>query len=165
MRWEKKVILVLVLMYVDLARATEFEKMGNAISKALGTTKAFKTTHTLKTEPITVFYSKDASGKAEKLAIVEKRLYEPNCTHTWVIGLNAKTAKVEQIRVVEMSCPHAFPTKENSYLEQYQGKGPAQAKTLKADVHTVAKATGSSELTTDAVVESIIVADKLKGKI
>jgi hypothetical protein len=54
-----------------------------------------------------------------------------------------------------MSCPHAYPTREQSFLSQFIGKGPKDAPTLKKKVDTVAKATGSSDLTTDAVVRSI----------
>ena len=158
------VVLVLWLS-LDSAMAVEFEKMGSAISQALGTTKAFKTTVQTKKGATDVFYSKDGAGKAEKFAVVQKRLYDPNCTHTWVVGINAKTVNVETVRVVEMSCPHAFPTQKKAYLEQYKGRGPASLKTLTGDIHTIAKATGSSQLTTDAVSTAIEAAQSLKGKI
>lgn len=156
---------VLVLTALEIAEATEFEKLGDSIAKALGTTKAFKSQTSVGKESVNVFYAKDASGKASKFAVIQKGLYEPNCTHTWVIALNAASSQVESIRVVEMSCPHAFPTREASYLEQYKGKGPADVKNLKGEIHTVAKATGSSQLTTDAVVVAIKAAIQLKGKI
>lgn len=154
-----------ILSAVDICQATEFEKLGDSIAKALGTTKAFKTQAQVGKEAVSVFYAKDAAGKASKFAVIQKGLYEPNCTHTWVIAVNAATSKVEDIRVVEMACPHAFPTRQSSYLEQYKGKGPADSATLKDQIHTVAKATGSCNLTTDAVVVAIKSANMLKGKI
>lgn len=160
----KSLCAALLLLSLDCALGVEFEKLGSAVEKALGTTKAFQKKVSLKGVSTDVFYSKDASGKPKKFAVVQKGIYEPNCTHTWVVGLS-NTAEVEQVRVVEMSCSHAFPTKEDSYLGQYKGKGPADVSKLKGEVHTVAKATGSSDLTTDAVLTSITVVDKLKGKL
>jgi hypothetical protein len=155
---------VLFALYADGALGVEFEALGTAVEKALGTAKAFKKSVKLKGKETQVFYAKGAGGKASKFAVVQKGLYEPNCTHTWVVGLDS-SASVEQIRVVEMSCSHAFPTKEASYLEQYKGKGPAAVSKLKGEIHTVAKATGSSDLTTEAVVTSITIVNKLKGKL
>jgi hypothetical protein len=134
------------------------------VEKALGTAKAFQMKVSLKGKATTVYYAKNADGKPSRFAVIQKGLYEPNCTHTWVVGLNAK-AEVDQIRVIEMSCSHAFPTNEPAFLDQYKGKGPAEAASLKGKIHTIAKATGSSDLTTDAVVTSITVVEKLKGKL
>ncbi len=160
----KGICAVFLLLSLDSAFGVEFEKLGTAVEKALGTGKAFKTSVKFKGKATTVFYSKGANGKSDKFAVVQNGLYEPNCTHTWVVGLD-HSAQVQDIRVVEMSCSHAFPTKEESYLGQYKGKGPADAAKLKGQVHTVAKATGSSDLTTEAVVTSISIVDKLKGKL
>jgi hypothetical protein len=162
MKQKVKVIgsVFLLLLYVENANSVEFEKMGTAISKVLGTTKAFKTT--VKRE--TAYYSKGKDGKPLMYAFVEKGLYEPNCTHTWVIGVDAKTAQVKGVRVVEMSCPHAFPTNKPSFLEQFLGKGPADLKALKTSVHTIAKATATSNLATDAVARSIAAVSNTKGK-
>jgi hypothetical protein len=158
-----KFILILSLVfYVARARATEFEKLGDSIGKSLGTKQVFQTKATVGSETISLFYSKDGSGKANKFAALQKGIYEPNCTHTWIIGLD-KSAKIDSIRVVEMSCPHAFPTREDSYLDQYKGKGPKDLATLKGQIHTVAKATGSCNLTTDAVIKSIKAVASVKG--
>ena len=158
-------MLSLLLVYLQTALGVEFEKLGSAIAKALGTKKAFKKSVSVSGENTTVFYSKGGNGKANKFAVVRKGIYPPNCTHTWVVGVDAKSSKVEQVRVVEMSCPHAFPTNKPNFLAQYKGKGPQDLKTLKGDVNTIAKATGSSDLTSDAVKASIEAAMKLKGKI
>ena len=158
-------VIVGLVAQLETANAVEYEKLGTAVQKALGTGKAFKTTTTVFGKKTDVFYAKGPSGKATKFAVVQKRTYEPNCSHTWVIGLDAATANIEQIRVVEFGCPHAEPTKQASFLDQFKGKGPADAGTLKSDIHTIAKATGSSELTTDAAVSSITAAGTLKGKI
>lgn len=160
----KGMLVALFCLCLDSALGVEFEKLGSAVEKALGTGKAFQTTVKIKGKPTTVFYSKNGAGKAAKYAVIQKGIYEPNCTHTWVVGVN-NNAEVEQIRVVEMSCSHAFPTKEASFLEQYKGKGPAAVSKLKGDIHTIAKATGSCDLTTEAVVTSITLVDKLKGKL
>jgi hypothetical protein len=154
--------ILLLLASVETASAVEFEKLNAAIAKVLGTTKAMKKTVSIDGKNADVFYAKDG-GKA--LAVIQKRIYEPNCTHTWVIGVDPATQKVQQIRVVEMSCPHAHPTRSNSFLDQFSGKGPADLAKLDASISTIAKATGSSELTTDAVKTSIKVAQSLKGKL
>ncbi len=156
----KTVFATLLMISLDAALGAEFEKLGTAVEKALGTSKAMKKTVKFKGKETTVFYVKGGS----KVAVLQTGLYEPNCTHTWVVGLNGQ-AQVEQVRVVEMKCPHAFPAKEESFLGQYKGKGPADAGSLKGSVNTIAKATGSCDLTSDAVVTSITVADKLKGKL
>lgn len=157
--------LIPILALIRQTEATEFEPLGKSVAAALGTTKAFKKTMAVGKEKVDVFYSKDAKGKADKLAIVQKGIYEPNCTHTWVVGMDAKKAVVEQVRVVEMSCPHAFPTKSDGFLGQYKGKGAADVAKLSSDVTPIAKATGTSNLTTDAVKKSIRVAGSLKGKL
>ena len=143
--------LVLSLWIQVEAHAVEFEPLNKALLAALGTPKVQKKSF----GPSQVFYSKNSAGKADKIAVVEKGIYEPNCSHTWVIALDSKTVKVTEIRVVEMSCQHAFPTKAASFLGQYQGVGPAETVTLSKKIKTIAKATGSSDLTTQAVVRAI----------
>jgi hypothetical protein len=158
------IITLALFAQIESAKAVEFEKLGSAVANALGTSKAYKTRATVEGRNIEIFYSKDGKGKAQRFAVVQKGVYEPNCTHTWVIGLNAANSRVEQIRTLEMSCPHAFPTRQASFMDQYKGKGPADIGTLKGSVHVVAKATGSSELTTKAVITAIKAVDSLKGK-
>lgn len=116
-------------------------------------------------KPVEVYFSKDAQGKANQLAFIEHGLYPPDCTHTWAIGIDGKSGKVTQVRVIEMKCNHAFPTKAASFLDQFTKKGPADANKLEGQIMTIAKATGSSNLTTDAVKRSIQTWQKLKGKI
>jgi hypothetical protein len=145
-----------------LAHATQFEPKETAIAAALGTTKAFKKKFSLDGKDYDLFYSKDAAGNPLKFASVQTGIYAPDCTHTWVMGLDAKTKKIEKIHVVEMKCPHAFPAKSESFLSQYDGKGPADLKTLDSSVTTIAKATGSAVLTTDAVKRSIRLAEMFK---
>lgn len=145
--------------------ATEFEPLEKAVAEALGTKSSFKKSFAFEGKRLDVFYAKDAAGKANKLAFVQKGVYEPNCTHTWIVGVDPSSGSVSEVRVVEMSCPHAYPTKTESFLGQYKGKGLADAKKLKADIAPVAKATGSANLLTEAVRKSIVAASKLKGKI
>lgn len=147
------------------AFATEFEPLGKAVSTALGTTKAFKKSFAFEGKPLDVYYAKNAEGKATKLAFVQKGIYAPNCTHTWIVGVDAASGKVSEVRVVEMSCPHAYPTKTESFLGRFKGKSFADADKLKDEVAPIAKATGSSVLTVDAVRRSLVAASKLKGKI
>lgn len=148
-----------------IAFATEFEPLGKSVATALGTTKAFKKSFAFEGKPLDVFYAKGANGKATKYAFVQKGIYAPNCTHTWIVGVDAATGKVSQVRVVEMSCPHAYPTKSESFLGQFKGKGFADAAKLKSDVTPIAKATGTSNLAIDAVRKSLVAASKLKGKL
>lgn len=147
------------------AYATEFEPLGQAVAASLGTKKAFKKSFAFEKKPLDVFYAKDAAGKATKFAFVQKGVYEPNCTHTWIVGVDAASGKVNGVRVVEMSCPHAYPTKTESFLGQFKGKSFADATKLKSDVTPIAKATGSANLAIEAVRKSLVAASKLKGKI
>jgi len=157
------------LLTVELGRglafATEFEPLNQAIASSLGTKKAFKKSFAFEGKPLDVFYSKDGAGKAAKFAFVQKGIYEPNCTHTWIVGVDAVSGKVDGVRVVEMSCPHAYPTKTESFLGQFKGKGFADAAKLKSDIAPIAKATGSAVLAIDAVRKSLVAASKLKGKL
>ena len=158
------VIILVISLMVERADAAQFEKLGSALANALKTKKVFqKSFQTDDGKRGKVFYSKKKSGEPKRFAFVEKGLYNPGaCTHTWVIALDADSQRVEQVRVVEMSCQHAFPTRKASYLKQYRGKGPADVKELKDDISTIAKATGSSDLTTDAVKRAILHAVKVR---
>jgi hypothetical protein len=162
--WKSVVVMAIGAVSQLTAEAAEFQKLGKAVATALGSTKASKRTVSIGGKATDVFTLKSPSGAAERYAFVERGIYQPNCTHTWVVGVDAKTSKVSDIQVVEMSCPHAFPTKEASFLSQYKGKGPAELKTLSSSVMTVAKATGSAELTTKAVERAIQGSMQLKGK-
>ena len=157
-----RLILGSLLLIHLTSYAGEFEKLGTAVERTLGTKKAAKKTLKIDGKDTTVFFAKGKDGKATKYAVLQKGIYEPDCSHTWVVGIDAKSLAVDQIRVVEMSCPHAFPTKENSFLDQYKGKGPADVKKLKDEIGTIAKATGSSNLTTDAVIRSVKACEQLK---
>lgn len=167
-RMARVTLMVVIALYVERGMATEFEKQNAALAKALGALKGVKKkTVSLSgagldravasTDAAEVYAVKEGSS-IKKIAVVQKRTYEPNCSHTWVIGINPKKLQVEQIRVVEMSCPHAFPCNAASYLDQYKGVGPANLKTLRGKVDTIAKATGTSNLTTDAVITAVTAA-------
>ena len=157
----KQLLVLVVLLYLEGAFAVEFEPLNQAIAKSLGTTKASKKATKIGNTPVEVDYS---AGGA-RMAFIEKGTYDPNCTHTWVVGVDGKSLKVTGIRVVEMSCPHAFPCKEASFLDAYKGKSPADIGKLDSQITNIAKATGSSELTTKAVKRSLTAAKSLKGKL
>ena len=151
----------MVLMHLEQAIAVEIEPQGKALAAVLGCTKvSAKTVGDTK-----FFYTKGANGKPERVAVIEKGIYQPSCTHTWAVGLDGKTGAVTEVRVVEMSCPHAFPAKAASYLEQYKGKGPADVAKLDSQIQTIAKATGSCRLTTEAVSRAITGYSKAKGQL
>jgi hypothetical protein len=137
------------------AHATEFEPPAKAISELLNTTKAFKKSIDVGGKTVSFYYSKGGDGKMERVVFIEHGLWEPNCTHTWAIGINASTKKVLGIKPIEMACPHAFPTKSEGFLDQYTGKGPADVSKLDGDVTVIAKATGSSKLLTAAVKRTL----------
>lgn len=161
----RKMIVSVSFVYFVSASAVEVQKMGSAISKALKTTQAYKSSATVSGEKVDVYYSKSKAGQAERFAVIQKKIYEPNCTHTWVIGVDSKSGKVDDIQIVEMSCHHAFPTKEASFLSQFKGRGPASLSTLKDKTQTIAKATGSSLLTADAVITAIKAVDSIKNSL
>lgn len=171
-----KAILTAAVLLGELTRlsayATEFEPLGKAVAAALGTKQAFKKSFAFEGKPLDVFYAKgdgrspaSATSTATKYAFVQKGIYEPNCTHTWVVGIDAVSLKVTEVRTVEMACPHAYPTKSETFVGQFKGKGIADADKLKKEIAPIAKATGSSDLMVEAVRRSLVAASKLKGKI
>ncbi len=148
---------------IEQASAVEFEPMKSALVSLLGSPKVMKkSVDDGKGHKSDVFYLKGARG-ASKVAVIERGLYEPDCTHTWAIGLDATSGKVTQIRTIEMKCQHAFPCKASSFLDQYTGKGPADIAKLSGQINTIAKATATANLTTDAVKRSIKAYQKVKG--
>jgi thiamine biosynthesis lipoprotein len=154
----------LTWLSVESARAVVIEPLGKAVANLLGTTKAMTKTLQSPSGAVTVYYAVGSDGKANKVVFIQKGLYKPDCTHTWAVGMNPATGKVAEVRVVEMACPHAYPTKSASFLDQYKGKGPADVATLDSDIHTVAKATGTSVLATEAVKNSITTLAQNKGQ-
>ncbi|RZA06532.1 MAG: hypothetical protein EOP11_10110 [Proteobacteria bacterium] len=146
------------------AHAVTIEPKGKALAAILGSTKVSQKKFKIDGADTNVFYAKDAAGKASRLAFVQEGLYPPNCTHTWVVGVDPGTAAVTEVRVVEMECPHAFPTKEVSFLAQFVGKAPADLESL-SEVKAVAKATGSSELAIGAVKKSIRAGQQIRGQL
>jgi hypothetical protein len=145
------------------AGAVEFEPLGKALTTLLKTTKAFPKKAKVGNKDAEAFYAKGSGGTPAAVAFDEKGIYEPNCTHTWAIGIDPKSGKVTQVRVIEMSCNHAFPTNKPNFLDQFKGKGPADVAKLDGQIDTIAKATGSSKLTTDAVKHAIVAYQKMKG--
>ena len=130
----------------------------------VGDAEAFPKKAEINGKSESAYYSKDAAGKPSQVVFVEKGLYPPNCTHTWVVALDAQSGNVKEVRPVEFSCPHALPTKTASFLDQFKGKGPADAAKLEAEVTTIAKATGTSVLAAKAVQHSIVTYQKMKGQ-
>ncbi|MGZ3694532.1 MAG: FMN-binding protein [Bdellovibrionota bacterium] len=151
------------VLLVEQALAVTIQPKGKAIADVLGTSKDVsqkKLDHDQM-----VYYSKGSDGKAAKFAFVQEGLYPPNCTHTWIVGVDAASGKVTEVRPVEMSCPHAFPTKEVSFLSQFKGKAIADADKLDKEIDVVAKATGTSKLAIEAVKKSLKSAQSLKGQL
>ena len=150
---------------LESAYAVEIEPTGKALLAILGTPKVVKKSLKASGKPVELYIAKDAAGKSTSVAFIQKGVYEPNCTHTWAVGINPSDGKVSQVRVIEMSCAHAFPTRATSFLDQYKGKGIADVATLDSSVSKLAKATGSSKLATDAVKLSITAFNQIKGQI
>ena len=119
-----------LFLYSPASEGVQFEKLGSAIASVLGTTKASKKTVSVRGEKTDVYYSKKGAAPSA-FAVVQTGLYPPDCTHTWVVGLDAKK-RISKIRVVEMSCSHAHPTRENSFLNQFVGKGVADARVVRS---------------------------------
>ncbi len=161
-RW---IVVLMVLATFELgnvSNAAEFMKLGAAIKSVIKTDKAQMKSATVDGEKIDIFMPKN--GAAKVYAIKQGGIYPPNCTHTWIVGVGAKDCKIKGIEVVEMSCPHAFPTRKVTFLDQFKGKGPAQLKSIDSGVSTIAKATGSCDLTTKAVEKAIKACEKVRGK-
>lgn len=156
-------VILIVFLTVEIAKAVPFESLPAALTKVLnGETKVVKRNVKVKGKSADAFIPKKRGKKGYTIAFVQKEVYPPNCTHTWVIGVQSRTRKVTSIREVEMSCPHAFPTRKNSFKSQFVGKGPADVRKLKKGIDYIAKATGSSELLRDSVVRSIEGAKKIQ---
>jgi hypothetical protein len=151
---DAKVLTASALLWLCAERsfAVDIEPMGKAIGALLGTTKQVQKKTFGKQ---LAFFSKDASAKG-KAVFIENGVYEPNCAHTWAVGIDG-AGKVQGVRVLSLGCPHANPIKPASFLDQYKGKGAADIAALKAHkgIDTIAKATGSCDLTSDAVARSL----------
>ena len=153
------------ILLIEQAMAVSLQPKGKAIAEVLGTKDAFQKKVTVDGKEQTLFYSKGSDGKAAKYAFVQEGLYPPNCTHTWIVGIDAKAGTVTELRPIDMACPHAFPTKEVSFLSQFKGKAIADADKLDKQIDVVAKATGSSKLAIEAVKISLKGAKELKGQL
>jgi len=103
-------------------------------------------------------------GKATRVVFIERNIYPPNCTHTWAVGMAAKSGKVLSVHPLEMGCPHGYPAKSKDFLSQFQGKSYADIRTLD-NIDTIAKATGTCKLAAQAVKKSINEYQKVKGKL
>ncbi len=155
------IVAITLSALIEKAQAVDIEPLATALLGVVGNPKVVKKT----ISGSTIVFAKNAKGKAEgTVAFIEKNLWGTNCTHTWIIGIG-KDGKVTQVRAQEMSCPHAFPAKEASFLDQYKGKGPADLAKLNGDIETKAKATGSCELATEAVKKAVTGYQKIKGQI
>ncbi len=152
--------LIGTLFLFEQARAVEIEPMGKALQALLKTTKVKKKA----LGESEFYYAPGAPGSPTAVAAVEHGLYQPNCTHTWAIGLDPSSGKVTSIRVIEMECQHAFPTKTAAFMDQYKGKGPADMASLDSSVTTIAKATGTCNLLTAAVKRAVTDFQKAKGQ-
>lgn len=163
-------ILALLVMLENQAQAVQLEPAGKALIAVLGTPKA-KPVKEAKKDPreaeqkeLKAFYTTGSGAKATKFAFLHTWIWEKQCSHGWVIGVDAKTSKVTEVRFIEMQCPHAEPVKKASFNEQFKGKGPADVAKLKDKVDTIAKATGSCMIAAKAVAQSIRLAAAWKGK-
>ncbi len=143
------------------AYAIDLEPLDASVSAAL---KSKSETQKGKIDGIAVRILRDGSKKLEKIAFIVSKPWNNQCAHTWVVALDKK-GSVLQVRAQNQQCPHAEPTKKESFLKQFIGKGPADVDTLKAKVTTVAKATGSSELAAEAVEVSIKTFMKYQAKL
>lgn len=161
-RYAMSVFCILVILQRS-AWAVVFEPVEQAIPAILQSKSVFPIVMQGKPRPdLKVFYSKDKKG-VQRFVVLEDRIYETGkCTHQWAIGIHPKTQAVTEIRVIEMKCQHAFPCEKKNYLKQYVGVGPKDLKTLKSKIQTIAKATGTSDLTTDAVISAVEKVQKYK---
>lgn len=148
---------------IENALATQVEGLKSALKSLLKTEKVFQKKIDFEKAKSTVVYSKGKDGKADNAVVIGDGTYPPNCTHMWAIGINPKTAVVSEARLLEYSCHHAEPTTAKSFMDQFKGKGPKEVATLESKTTPVAKATGTSELATKAVVRAIKLIQAQKG--
>lgn len=147
-----------------LSHARQLMPLGNALIATLKSKSAVPSK--LPQYKGKVYYTVGADKKPSRVSVVENGTWGTDCTHTWAVGLDAKTAKVREVKVIELSCPHADPINTPRFLSQFVGKGPKDFSKMKlgAGIDAAAKATGSSEMTIDAVKRSITLVAKAKGK-
>lgn len=167
-RARSALVLGLFWAQVQIASAAScgFQKQGPALIGMLGTPKvSVKKVAQDQGATSEVYYAKGPNGKASKVAVVEKGMWEPGCSHTWAIGIDPGTGKVTEIKQIEMSCPHAHEICVSWFQDQFIGKGVAEMSKLEGSVKTVAKATGSSKIEATAVRRAVNAFQKLRGQI
>ncbi len=149
-------VVVGLLLTLEKSFAVEFESLAQALAATLKEKKqVLKNSVTVRGRTVDYYMRKDVKPDKATIAFVQKEVYDPNCTHTWVIGVDSSRHRVTSIREVEMSCPHAFPTRQMSFKSQFLGKTRADIPKMKDSIDFIAKATGSSELLRDSIVRSI----------
>lgn len=155
----------LLWVTMESVQAVQYEPQNQALITVLGTKAGVQKKSFAGTDGQAEMYYAKAGGKTSAVAFIEHGLYKPDCTHTWVVGIDPSSGSVTQVRMIEFRCPHAKPTASASFLDQYKGKGPADVGALDGSVTTVAKATGTSQLCTAAVKRAIQDYAKVKGQI
>jgi thiamine biosynthesis lipoprotein len=156
-------IVVSTLLWATLeqAHAVDLVPMGKALMKYTGSPKAMSK----KVDGATAVYAKDAQGKVKfPVAFIEKNVWNAQCDHTWIVAINPD-GKVAEVVAQNQQCPHAKPSAANSFLDRYKGKGPADVQKLKGEIDTIAKATGSCNLATDAVIHAVNSFQKIRSQL
>ena len=82
---------------------------------------------------------------------------------TYIIMLDPSTSKVKNLAVMSYEEKRGRPIARRNFLDQFLGKGPADALKVHKDIRAVSGATISSDATCFAVRKAIIVCEELIG--
>ena len=137
--------------------ATTFETLGRAVARSLNSVHVRKRAYKADdgTERF-IYYTVGLENKLRRFAFVEYAILQPgDCLHTWVIGLNASTAVVQYVGIVELECRKSFPISNRSFLSQYEGIGPESLGNVHGKITLEGKAIDSSLHTTRVVERAI----------
>ena len=147
-----------LLVEARSALALEFETTSQAIQGLLETKTYYRKQvlpSSLNSKQMDILYSRNSSGAPGRVLFLQHRENPAKCAHTWAVAIDPKSTRVLGVHVLSVKCAYGFGIRDSKFLDQYRGVGPAEVKDLERRIHGVARATVSSQLTTQVVKESV----------
>lgn len=99
----------MTLSTLGQANAVELQPLGKILISVLGTSKAFQK----KIGDAIYYYSKDASGKIDRVAFIEKNTWQDSSIHTWIVGVGPN-GRVTRVVAQERPTPDSESSAESS---------------------------------------------------
>lgn len=106
------------------------------------------------------FYFVEKDGIREKVAVIEEQPGKWG-TVKFIIALNAKTAKVENLAVMAYKEKRGRPIARRNFLKQFIGKGSDDKIKVRKDIRAISGATISSDSTCFAVKKVIVLYEEV----